>query len=97
MGSPIPMNGAQAIRPDAKLDILDVVVDGTAAVRCRCVNAPTFLVRLTKNAVCPSCRTAYAVRSLSVTPDGHGSFQIGIQVGPAEASPIVAPGGPRGT
>lgn len=87
--------GAHELRPDAKLDILDVTIGAVAAVRCRCLASPTFLVALDRPGRCPACRTEYVFRRLQVRlPPGPSAPPIEIQIGPKDPSPIMAPGGP---
>ena len=92
-----PPASAPELRPDAKLEILDVNVEATVAVRCRCIAAPTFLVATQRPGTCPACRQVYSVKRLAVQLPPRGDDPpIAIHVGPHQSSPIVAPGGAFG-
>lgn len=99
--SPIPFSPpppeAAFLRPDAKLDILDVHVDASVAVRCRCGTDKVFLVMFRTPRPCPECGTMYDVGVLQVVPDPQtGQHQISVRVGPLQRSGIVTPGGAHG-
>jgi hypothetical protein len=95
MAEPIPITGAPALRPDARIDILDVNLDIHAAVKCRCDGGGVFLVSANVPGHCRACGTVYVIRAIQIVkPNAQAHTNVALQIGPKDASPIVAPGGP---
>ena len=95
MAEPIPIGSGHTLRPDARVDILDVNIDINAAVKCRCDGGMTFLVSGNIPGRCVRCGTVYVIKRVQIQkPNTQGHTDVAIQVGPKDASPIIAPGGP---
>lgn len=91
--STIPFPGAAPlIHADAKIDILDLQVDATAVVQCRCGQGTPFLVSFLRDRPCPACGTLYAMSRLHVVPDPQGRrHNMQVKIGPASPSGIAMP------